>query len=90
MIFTHGSKLSEHGGSNEDDVHTALLVSLERLFERHLTRGVEEAFAGRDGTLYILYRAATRKVERGMQLLTSRDHGRTFQARALDRWRVDT
>jgi hypothetical protein len=28
VIFTGGSKLSEHGGFNEDDVHTALLVSL--------------------------------------------------------------
>ncbi|HEY6927734.1 MAG TPA: alkaline phosphatase family protein [Steroidobacteraceae bacterium] len=28
VIFTHGHKLSEHGGLNEDDVHTALLVSL--------------------------------------------------------------
>jgi hypothetical protein len=49
-----------------------------------------KVFAAHDGTLYILYRAATRKVERGMQLLVSRDHGRTFQARALDRWPVDT
>ena len=31
VIFTHGSKLSEHGGFNEDDVHTALLVSAEDL-----------------------------------------------------------
>jgi Type I phosphodiesterase / nucleotide pyrophosphatase len=29
VIFTGGSKLSEHGGFNEDDVHTALLLSLE-------------------------------------------------------------
>ena len=29
VIFTGGSKLSEHGGFNEDDVHTALLVSLD-------------------------------------------------------------
>ena len=29
VIFTGGTKLSEHGGFNEDDVHTALLVSLE-------------------------------------------------------------
>jgi hypothetical protein len=29
VIFTGGSKLSEHGGFNEDDVHTALLVSFE-------------------------------------------------------------
>jgi hypothetical protein len=27
VIFTGGTKLSEHGGFNEDDVHTALLVS---------------------------------------------------------------
>ncbi len=29
VIFTAGSKLSEHGGFNEDDVHTALLLSLD-------------------------------------------------------------
>jgi len=29
MIFTGGHKLSEHGGFNEDEVHTALLVSFE-------------------------------------------------------------
>ena len=29
VIFTGGSKLSEHGGFNEDDVHTALLLSAE-------------------------------------------------------------
>jgi hypothetical protein len=27
VIFTGGTKLSEHGGFNEDDVHTALLVA---------------------------------------------------------------
>ena len=31
VIFTGGTKLSEHGGFNEDDVHTALLVSLPNL-----------------------------------------------------------
>jgi Type I phosphodiesterase / nucleotide pyrophosphatase len=29
VIFTGGTKLSEHGGFNEDDVHTALLVALD-------------------------------------------------------------
>jgi hypothetical protein len=29
VIFTGGTKLAEHGGVNEDDVHTALLLSLE-------------------------------------------------------------
>jgi hypothetical protein len=28
VIFTGGSKIAEHGGLNEDDIHTALLVSL--------------------------------------------------------------
>ena len=27
VIFTGGSKIAEHGGFNEDDVHTALLLS---------------------------------------------------------------
>ena len=27
VIFTGGTKLSEHGGFNEDDIHVALLVS---------------------------------------------------------------
>jgi len=31
VIFTGGKKLAEHGGFNEDDVHTALLVSLAGL-----------------------------------------------------------
>jgi hypothetical protein len=31
VIFTGGSKLSEHGGFNEDDVHVALLLSLPEL-----------------------------------------------------------
>jgi hypothetical protein len=31
VIFTGGTKLAEHGGFNEDDVHTALLVSFPRL-----------------------------------------------------------
>ena len=31
VIFTGGTKIAEHGGFNEDDVHTALLVSLANL-----------------------------------------------------------
>ncbi|HVW69053.1 MAG TPA: alkaline phosphatase family protein [Steroidobacteraceae bacterium] len=31
VIFTGGSKIAEHGGLNEDDVHTALLVSFPGL-----------------------------------------------------------
>lgn len=31
VIFTGGSKIAEHGGFNEDDVHTALLVSFDDL-----------------------------------------------------------
>jgi hypothetical protein len=30
VIFAGGSKIAEHGGINEDDVHTALLLSLPR------------------------------------------------------------
>ena len=31
VIFTGGTKIAEHGGFNEDDIHTALLVSLPSL-----------------------------------------------------------
>ena len=31
VIFTGGSKIAEHGGFNEDDVHTALLVAFPEL-----------------------------------------------------------
>jgi hypothetical protein len=31
VIFTGGTKIAEHGGFNEDDVHTALLVAFPRL-----------------------------------------------------------
>jgi hypothetical protein len=31
VIFTGGSKIAEHGGFNEDDVHTALLLSIDGL-----------------------------------------------------------
>jgi len=31
VIFTGGSKIAEHGGFNEDDIHGALLISLPGL-----------------------------------------------------------
>jgi hypothetical protein len=31
VIFTGGTKIAEHGGFNEDDVHTALLLSMDGL-----------------------------------------------------------
>jgi arylsulfatase A-like enzyme len=36
VIFTGGSKLSEHGGFNEDDTHVALLLSIPGLSPRHI------------------------------------------------------
>jgi hypothetical protein len=35
-IFTGGSKISEHGGMNEDDFHTALLVSNPSFSQKHV------------------------------------------------------
>jgi hypothetical protein len=40
VIFTGGSKIAEHGGFNEDDVHTALLVSFPRLDGRTVRSAV--------------------------------------------------
>lgn len=40
VIFTGGGKLAEHGGFNEDDVHTALLVSNPSLAARTVKSAV--------------------------------------------------
>jgi hypothetical protein len=47
------------------------------------------AFAAPDGTLYILYRAATHGVDRDMFLLTSSDAGRTFHGRLVQPWKLN-
>jgi hypothetical protein len=49
-----------------------------------------KALVDRHGTLYVLYRAAKRGVERDMMLATSRDHGAHFQATSLQPWPVST
>jgi hypothetical protein len=49
-----------------------------------------KAFADRQGTLYMLYRSASEKVNRDMVLLTSTDHGKSFQAGVTDHWMIAT
>ncbi|HET6407902.1 MAG TPA: sialidase family protein [Chthoniobacteraceae bacterium] len=46
------------------------------------------AQSGPNGTLAILYRAATDKVHRGMRLLRSSDRGESFELSALDEWKL--
>jgi hypothetical protein len=46
-----------------------------------------EAHVASSGQLCILYRAATRMLNRDMWWLTSGDEGRSFEATQLDRWR---
>jgi hypothetical protein len=47
------------------------------------------AFCDRAGNVYLLYRAATEKVDRDSYLLASRDHGASFQAENLSRWKIN-
>lgn len=47
------------------------------------------AAADSSGHVYMLYRAAVEKVERGMVLLTSRD-GTNYDAQKLDEWKLNT
>jgi len=49
-----------------------------------------KAFADRRGTLYMLYRSARAKVNRDMVLLTSTDHGKSFQSGVTDKWMIAT
>jgi hypothetical protein len=46
------------------------------------------AFAGDQGALYVLYRAAAENVHRDMYLLASRNKGEGFQALKLQEWNV--
>lgn len=47
------------------------------------------AFAGSDGTLHILYRAATNGIDRDMYLLTSEDKGASFKISRVHEWRLE-
>jgi hypothetical protein len=49
-----------------------------------------KALVDRNGSVYVLFRAATRNVERDMMLITSRDHGKHFKATSLQPWPVST
>ncbi len=46
------------------------------------------AYAGSDGVLRVLFRTAFETVHRDMYLLTSRDHGRSFQAANVSKWNI--
>jgi hypothetical protein len=41
VVYTHGNKLAEHGGLNQDDLHVALLVSSPRLASALVHEAVE-------------------------------------------------
>jgi hypothetical protein len=47
------------------------------------------AYAGEDGTLYLMYRAATRGVDRDMYLVTSKDRGKSFTAELIAPWKLE-
>ncbi len=46
------------------------------------------AFAGKGGSLYVLFRSANDVVNRDMYLLSSNDRGRTFQGADISKWNV--
>lgn len=46
-------------------------------------------FATTNGTLLALYRSATENVHRDIYLLSSRDHGRSFQGSLVQRWEIN-
>jgi hypothetical protein len=48
------------------------------------------AFADREGQVHLLYRAATKMVDRDMYLLSSNDRGRSFHGKRLHPWKLTT
>jgi hypothetical protein len=47
------------------------------------------AFCDHQGSVYLLYRSAGRRVDRDTRLLTSSDHGATFRADLLEPWKIN-
>ncbi len=47
------------------------------------------AFADAKGDAYLIYRAASAKVNRGMYVLRSANQGQTFAGQQLDNWKID-
>jgi hypothetical protein len=47
-----------------------------------------DAFADRNGTLFVLFRSAEQMVHRDMNLLVSRDHGASFRGSDISKWNV--
>ena len=45
-------------------------------------------FAGKNGTVYIMYRTAKETVNRDICLLVSKDDGMTFKGRLIDKWNI--
>jgi hypothetical protein len=48
-----------------------------------------EVFATHGGTVHVLYRSATEAVHRDMYLITSKDHGKSFQGGLLHKWEIN-
>jgi hypothetical protein len=46
------------------------------------------AFADHNGAIYLLYRSATAEVHRDTYLLTSDNHGKSFQQELIHKWKV--
>ena len=46
-------------------------------------------FADGKGDVFALYRSATESVHRDIYLLSSNDHGRSFQGKLLHKWNVN-
>lgn len=47
------------------------------------------AFADRQGSVHLLYRAAREQVDRDMYLLSSQNRGRSFSGTLLDKWKLN-
>jgi hypothetical protein len=97
FVFWHGERPQ---GKGEDDRRLWLAKSIDggRTFAGETvasdgSTGVcgccgARAFADASGSLYVLFRAASQTVHRDMFLLSSNDHGATFQGSDISHWNI--
>lgn len=95
-VAWHGLQVGSANGEENRKVWLAISKDDGKTFSRESQANSDltgtcgccgmRAFVDSKATLHILYRSAGGKVNRDMQLLSSSDHGKTFESKLLQRW----
>jgi hypothetical protein len=96
-VAWHGLQVGSANGEENRKVWVAVSSDEGKTFARERQANADltgtcgccgmRGFVDSKGALHLLYRSAGEKVNRDMHLLTSTDHGKTFESKLLQRWK---